>query len=85
MMGNLTEADGTVVTAHGPVQVKWMKHSTRWSFQIKLPHGTFAQVILPEHKSFKKLMINNKESKFKISKGFIVFRIDTEVTEGIYQ
>ena len=85
ILGNLTEAEGTVVTAHGPVQVKWVKHDESWSFEIKLPQGAMAQVILPEHKTFKNLMINTKETKFNISKGFIIFPVNSEITTGSYQ
>ena len=84
MMGNLTEAEGTVVTAHGPVHVKWVKNGESWSFEIKLPQGTAAQVLLPVQNTFKKLMVNNKETKFKISKGLVAFRVNTENTTGSY-
>jgi hypothetical protein len=85
MLGNLSEAEGTVVTAHGPVLVKWAKIGSDWSFRINLPPGTLGQVILPQQKSNKKLMINNKESKFIVSRGYIIFPVNSAIISGSYQ
>jgi len=85
MLGNLTRAEGTVVTVHGPVFVKWEKQDNGLAFTIHIPGGTKAQVTLPYNKSCKTLLVNNKETAFHGNKNQLTFTIDTSETNGIYQ
>ncbi len=85
MMGDLTKAEGTVVTDYGPVDVKWEKMGEGLSFHIKIPKGILAQVILPYHKSCKNLIINDKETSFKAGEKSVFFTLKSEVSYGVYQ
>ncbi len=85
MLGDLTQAEGTVVTNHGLVHVKWKKQGDEMIFSIDIPEETQAQVILPYHKSGKKILVNDKEVAFKVDKNSLIFTLKTDVTEGIYR
>jgi hypothetical protein len=67
-LGSLTKAEGTVVTEHGLVDVKWEKTSGESSlkFELSVPQGKNALVYLPMSVSDKKLVVNGKKQKFKM-------------------
>lgn len=81
-LGNLTRAEGTVVTVHGPVHVKWEKQENGLSFFIDVPENTQAEMILPDNKSFKKFMVNNREMTFERIGNSLIFKTDTTTSEG---
>ena len=85
MLGNLMQAEGTVVTAHGPVHVKWVKQGDGLTFSIDIPMETVAQIILPNYKSGKKLLVNNSEVPFRIDKNNLIFSIKSDLTDAIYK
>lgn len=85
MLGNLMQAEGTVVTAHGPVHVKWFKQGDGLTFSIDIPMETVAQIILPNYKSGKKLLVNNSEVPFRIDKNNLIFSIKSDLTNAIYK
>jgi alpha-L-rhamnosidase len=85
MLGDLDQAEGTVVTNHGPVQVRWQKQNGEMSFSIHIPAGTKAEVILPYNKSYKKLLVNGQSVPFKTDKSQLSFTTGSQVTEGIYK
>lgn len=85
MPGDLTRAEGTVVTNHGLVHVKWEKQSDGLTFSLNIPEGTQALVILPYHKSRKKILVNNKEVAFKVDHNTVNFTVHTDVADGVYQ
>lgn len=85
MLGDLTRAEGTVVTNHGLVHVKWKKQGDEMIFSIDIPEGTQAQVILPYYKYGKKIFVNDKEVAFKVDKNSLIFILKTDVTAGIYR
>lgn len=84
MMGDLTTAEGTVVTDYGPVDIKWEKMGDGFSFHIRIPKGILAKVILPYHKTCKSLIINDKEASFKVGEKFVFFTLKSEVSNGVY-
>jgi hypothetical protein len=81
-LGNLTRAEGTVVTVHGPVHVKWEKQNNGFSFSIEIPKGIQAEVYLPHHSSCKKLLVNNREMPFKIIDNNLFFKINSTFSAG---
>ncbi len=85
MLGDLTQAEGTVVTNHGLVHVKWKKQGDSLDFSIDIPEGTQAQVILPCNQAFKSLFVNNQEVAVKTDKDTISFPIKEDILEGIYR
>jgi alpha-L-rhamnosidase len=46
-LGDLTSAEGTVVTEHGPVPVSWRLDGTEWRFALTVPAGVTARLRLP--------------------------------------
>ena len=82
-LGNLTRAEGTIVTVHGPVHVKWKKQGDCFSFSIDIPDGTIAQVSLPGDKSCKKILVNNREVAFKLKNNRLVFQTKSDITGKI--
>jgi alpha-L-rhamnosidase len=66
-LGSLTKAEGTVVTEHGLVDVKWEKPSgeSGLKFEFSVPQGKTGLVYLPVSVSDKKLVVNGKKQKFK--------------------
>jgi len=81
-LGNLTRAEGTVVTVHGPVHVKWAKQGDVFSFSIDVPSGTHAEVTLPYSESCKKLLVNNQATPFRIIDNSLIFNMNTTTCEG---
>jgi len=84
MLGQLNHAEGTVVTVHGPVHIKWGKEVDGLSFSIDIPDGTTAQVSVPVGKTYRKLLIGDKESSFRIKKDRMVFQIKSDTTGKIF-
>ena len=80
MLGKLNHAEGTVVTVHGPVQVKWEKQEGELSFSISIPVGTTAQVSLPVGKTYRELLIGDKKSSFRIKKNRMVFQTKSDIS-----
>jgi alpha-L-rhamnosidase len=85
MLGDLTSAEGTVVTVHGPVHVKWLKQDDDLSFYVDIPKGTQAFISLPYNRSCKNLIINDIEAKYRIKKESVIFTSSSKITEGIYK
>lgn len=85
MLGDLKQAEGTVVTAHGIVYVRWEKKNNGLEFSIKIPEGITAQVILPYNEANNELLIDNKKTAFKIEKNNLIFNITTNETNGSYR
>lgn len=81
-LGNLTRAEGTVVTVHGPVHVKWTKQGDGFSFSIDIPSGTHAEVTLPYSESCKKLLVNSQATPFTIIDNRLIFKINTTICNG---
>ncbi len=84
-LGGLSSAEGTVVTVHGPVHVKWEKQNGDMAFSIDIPSGTQALVTLPVIKSGKKLLIDHKEVAFRTNKKLLTFTIKSNRSNGIYR
>ena len=82
-LGDLTWAEGTVVTNHGLVHVKWEKQGNVLAFSINIPKGTQARLILPCNKSGEKVFVNDKEVVSKVDSGNLIFISQTDVKEGI--
>ena len=68
MLGDLTWAEGTVVTSHGPVHVRWVKQTDGLSFSIDIPGGTKALISLPYNKFFKKILVNGRDVHLGLTK-----------------
>jgi hypothetical protein len=49
-LGDLTEAEGVVVTEFGPVQISWKRAGEQWQFTFTAPAGVKSILRLP-HKS----------------------------------
>lgn len=65
-LGYLTNAEGTVVTEHGLVTVKWQKNNSGMKFELAIPKGKKALVYIPTLTTVDaKLIINNKPFDFK--------------------
>ena len=84
-LGDLTRAEGTVVTIHGPVHVKWVKQTDGLFFSIDIPQGTKALISLPYNKSFNKILVNMKEVLHRIDKNNLIFTTESNITDGIYK
>lgn len=82
-LGNLTRAEGTVVTEFGPVCVKWRKSERGLSFTIDIPENTQAEVILPVKGFSEKVKINGKDQACRKKNNKMFFTIKSDVTEGI--
>jgi hypothetical protein len=85
MLGDLTRAEGTVVTSHGPVHVKWVKQGDGLSFSIDIPRGTKALISLPYNRSLKKILVNGSNMLFRIEKNSLIFTIESSIKDGIYK
>jgi hypothetical protein len=84
-LGDLTSAEGTVVTVHGPVHVKWVKQEDGLAFSIDIPSGTQAFISLPYDMSCKNLIINSIEAVYSIEKESVTFTTTSKITKGIYK
>jgi hypothetical protein len=84
-LGDLSMAEGIVVTVHGPVHVKWEKQNDRLLFAIDIPDGTTAQVVLPAQASTKGLLIDNKNIRYRIINNKLEFAIHSDVQKGLYR
>ena len=85
MLGDLSRAEGTVVTIHGPVHVRWIKQRDALYFSIDIPLGIKALISLPYNKSFKKILVNNRDILFRIDKNRLFFTIESDIKDGIYK
>jgi len=83
--GDLIWAEGTVVTVHGTVHVKWEKQDRGLSFSIDIPERTQAKVILPYNRACKSLLVNDRKVAFKVERNNIVFTANEDVISGIYR
>ena len=81
-LGNLTRAEGTVVTVHGPVHVKWEKQEKGLSFFVDIPENTQAEVVLSCFESAPKILMNNKEISFKRIGDRLIFKTNETIFEG---
>jgi hypothetical protein len=84
-LGNLTRAEGTVVTVHGPVHVKWKKQDKGLSFVVDVPENTQAEVVLPYIESAQKILAGKKEITAKRIGNNIAFMINSDVSDGKYR
>jgi len=81
-LGDLKKAEGTVVTVHGLVQLKWEKLENGLAFSIDIPEKTQAEVVLPFNNSSGKIDINGKHQTCRIKNNKLAFTIKSDVIEG---
>jgi hypothetical protein len=79
-LGDLTYAEGTVVTELGLVKLKWKKSANKLAFSITVPNGVKAKVLLPKSSANTLLHINNKQTKWNSNSNLMSF----ELGEGKY-
>jgi hypothetical protein len=79
-LGDLTYAEGTVVTELGLVKLKWKKSAKKLTFSITVPKGVKAKVLLPKASGNTQLHINNKQTKWNVNSNLLSF----ELGEGKY-
>jgi alpha-L-rhamnosidase len=77
-LGYLTFAEGTVVTEHGLVDVKWEKATEggQLKFETTIPQGKRAKVYLPVNQNGQILIINGKQQAYTREGNRIVFELD---------
>jgi alpha-L-rhamnosidase len=83
-LGYLTKAEGSVVTEHGIIDVKWEKptDSTHFKFALTIPEGKKAKVYLPIPVAEPQLSINGKQLKYKTEGRYAVIELEGGHYEG---
>jgi hypothetical protein len=79
-LGDLSFAEGTVVTELGLVKLKWEKSEKKLKFSITIPKGASARVLLPKLSANTILYINNKKIKWNSFSNLLSF----DLGEGNY-
>lgn len=59
-LGDLTSAEGTVVTEFGPVPVSWKKKNEQMDFEFQVPPGVTATLHLPAYAGKASLVLDNQ-------------------------
>jgi len=83
-LGDLSLAQGTVLTVHGPVAVKWERQNDRLLFSIDIPEGTTAQITIAAKESDRMLLLNNQKSTFRLEEDQLIFNITKDIHCGAY-
>jgi alpha-L-rhamnosidase len=79
-LGNLTEADGVVVTEFGPVSVSWKKEK-QWQFQFTAPENIHVTLALPNTAGTDSIKLDGASQKGEIEGS----RLDFDLTGGRHQ
>ena len=72
-LGDLTHAEGVVVTEFGPVSVSWNKDGKNLHFQITVPEKVDVVLALPSNVSQKKIQLDGKTVRGKVRGTRLVF------------
>jgi hypothetical protein len=79
-LGDLTQAEGTVVTEFGLVPVSWQRAGENLEFSFTVPPGVTARLRLPAVTGAAKLELNGKSVKTKLVAG----RLEVLLKAGRY-
>jgi hypothetical protein len=81
-LGDLTVAEGVVVTEFGPVPVSWKMSPDHLDFQFQVPDGVSATLCLPSHGSMARLNLDHAPVNATGSNPSV---ISLEVQSGLHQ
>lgn len=86
-LGKLKNAEGVVVTEHGPVTVEWRQepNSQRWSFLMEIPWKTHATVSLPAGSPRSRLLVDGRAVRFRYKNGRAVFSVNGGIHRGLLE
>ncbi len=80
-LGDLTSAEGIVVTPYGPVSVSWKIKDEKLNFRFAIPAGIRARLHIPQNGKNVRLMFNGKFSHAKVHGRYF----EMEVGAGFHQ
>jgi alpha-L-rhamnosidase len=80
-LGDLAEAEGTVITEFGPVPVSWKMSSDHLDFQVQVPKGVTASLLLPSFDGKAQLMLDNIAIKSTVTDSST---LGTKLTAGTH-
>lgn len=79
-LGDLTSAEGVVVTAFGPVPVSWKRQGRELSFRFEVPKGVQAMLRLPDGDT-DTLILDNRQPNTRRQRRHVC----VSVMEGVHQ
>jgi hypothetical protein len=75
-LGDLTKAEGVVVTEHGPVPIAWVRGDDgRTALTVNLPEGVRAQVRLRVHGGNGNVLVDGHPAAGAVQGGRVVFAL----------
>ena len=83
-LGDLTQAEGVVVTSFGPVPVKWNKADGGLHFQVTVPENTEARLALPAKSGFEEINVNGKSLRGTVQGSRLVLNLKPGAYHGVY-
>lgn len=81
-LGDLTSAEGIVVTEFGPVPVSWKYASGELAFRVEIPAGTTALLRVPQLGGDAQLTLNGRQDAGRIEGRWLVTTLSAGVSEG---
>ena len=81
-LGDLTSAEGVVVTEHGPVSVSWKIENGTLRFRVEIPSGVIATLRVPKLGANDKLIFQRETFPVHENGRFLETQFDAGVHEG---
>ncbi len=82
-LGDLTSAEGVVVTEHGPVPVSWKAETGKLTFRFEVPAGVKAALHVPQMGENARLVLDGKKGVGKVQGRYFVADVGSGLHQGI--
>ncbi|BCM93531.1 hypothetical protein IAD21_05422 [Abditibacteriota bacterium] len=81
-LGDLTSAEGVVVTEHGPVPVSWKVETGKLTFHFEVPAGVKAALHVPQMGEKARLSLDGKGGRGKVQGRYFVVDVGAGLHQG---